>query len=192
MTARTPRFVYATSTTLDGHLADVEHSLDWLFAVQGGEEALAELEPFTRGVTVMVEGSSTYRWMVEAEDLTHHPEKWANFYGTKTTFVFTGRPDEQPVVPGADVRFVSGPVTDHLDAIVALAGEGDVWIVGGGDLATQFADAGRLDELHLSLAPVVLGAGAPLLTGRWEADRLELLDVHATGQFIQARYRVRG
>ena len=67
------RFVYATATTLDGYLADPDHSLDWLFVVDGGEESLGEMDRFIQGVGVMIEGSSTYRWIVEHDDLLEHP-----------------------------------------------------------------------------------------------------------------------
>ncbi|WP_027929056.1 dihydrofolate reductase family protein [Amycolatopsis thermoflava] len=181
------RIVYYTSTSLDGYLADAENSLDWLFAVEGGAEAIAEGDAFVSGVTVLVEGSTTYRWLVEHEDLLAHPDKWQTFYGDRKTFVFTTR-DDLPVVPGADVEFVSGPVSDHIDHILAAAGGGDVWVVGGGALAAAFAAIGKLDEIHLSIAPVTLTAGAPLLPAALNSSRLRLVEVHKTGQFIKAKY----
>jgi dihydrofolate reductase len=184
------RFVFATSTSLDGFLADQENSLDWLFVVEGGEESLADIATFVEGVTVMVEGSSTYQWVLDHEQLVENPEKWQNFYGDRKTYVFTSRPDELARVAGADVEFVSGAVGDHIDAIKAAAGDGDVWIVGGGDLASQFAAAGHLDELQLSIAPVTLGAGAPMFTGRFESDRLTLVATRQVGQFVAATYRL--
>jgi len=181
------RIVYATATTLDGFLADAEDSLAWLFAVEGGDDSIGELEPFVDGVGVLVEGSTTYRWVVEHEQLLDHPERWQEFYGERKTFVFTSRGD-LPVIPGADIEFVDGPVGDHVDAILAAAGGRDVWVMGGGGLAAQFHAAGRLDEIRVSIAPVMLGSGAPLFAGRLESSGLRLVDIHQTGQFIQARY----
>jgi dihydrofolate reductase len=185
------RFVYATATTLDGFLADADNSLDWLFVVEGGQESLSGLETFVAGVGVMVEGSTTYLWVLEHERLLDAPEKWQELYGDKTTYVFSSRPD-LPLVPGADIRVVSGSVADHLGAIREAAGEKDVWIVGGGDLAGQFAEAGALDELRLSVAAVTLGAGAPLLPRRLESDRLRLTHVAQVGQFAELRYELLG
>jgi dihydrofolate reductase len=71
--------------------------------------------------------------------------------------------------------------------MVAAAGGGNVWIVGGGDLAGQFADAGLLDEVVVSIAPVTLGAGAPLLPRRLE---LRLEELGRNGDFAAARYAV--
>ena len=95
-----------------------------------------------------------------------------------------------PVVPGADVRFVSGEVSTHLPAIRDTAGDKDVWLVGGGDLVGQFADAGALDEVHVSIAPVTLGAGAPLLPRVLDSTRLRLDEVSRAKQFINAKYTV--
>lgn len=181
--------VYLTATTLDGYLADPHGSLDWLFAVDGGDEALAEVGEFMGGVGAIVQGSSTYEWVVEHEDLIAHPGKWQQSYADRRTFVFTSRAGIVQV-PGADIRFVDGPVAGHLDEIRGAAGDKDVWVMGGGDLAAQFAAAGALDEIRVSIAPVLLGAGAPLFSGEWLSDRLRLVDVHQTGQFVQLRYLV--
>ena len=93
---------------------------------------------------------------------------------------------------GADIRFVSGSVEDALPAIRAAAGDDDIWVVGGGDLAGQFFDAGVLDELAVSIAPVTLTGGAPLFPRRVESDRLRLESVTAIGQFARLRYSVAG
>ena len=68
----------------------------------------------------------------------------------------------------------------------AAAGR-NVWVVGGGDLAGQLADAGLLDEVWVQYAPVALGSGAPLLPRRLE---LELADVARNRDFACARYHV--
>lgn len=184
------RFVYATATSLDGFIADADDSLDWLFAVEGGEESLAGLEEFIAGVHVMVEGSTTYRWVLEHEGLLASPERWQRFYGDRVTYVCTSRTD-LPLVPGADIRVVSGRVAELADELRAVAAGQDVWIVGGGDLAGQFHDAGLLDEVRVSIAAVALGSGAPLLPRRIESSALHLESVRQTGQFAELRYAVR-
>ena len=183
------RFVFATAVSLDGFLADADDSLDWLFAVEGGEESLGGLAEFVAGVRVMVEGSTTYRWVLEHEDLLAEPSKWQGFYGDRITYVFSSRAD-LPLVPGADIRVVRGAVVDLAGELRAAAAGKDVWIVGGGDLAGQFDDAGLLDEVMLSVAAVTLGSGAPLLPRRIESARLRLVSVNQVGQFAELRYQV--
>ena len=189
--SRMPRVIFYTATTLNGFLADDADSLDWLFRVPGGESAETgdgEFPAFIESIGVIVEGSTTYEWVLAHEELIEHPEKWAGYYGARPTFVFSTR--DLPAVSGADIRFVSGPVADHWDEISAAAGDRDVWVVGGGDLVGQFADAGLLDELRVSVAPVTLASGRPLLPRILESDRLTLQSVDRTGQFARLVYSV--
>ena len=183
--------IYYTASTLNGYLADENNSLEWLFAVdQGADPSGAPGYPeFFAGVGVLVEGSTTYEWILEHDGVLEHPDKWHKFYGDRPTFVFTSR--ELPVPDGADVRFVSGSVAEHLSEIRAAAGEGTVWVVGGGELAGQFLDVDALDTVIVSIAPVTLDAGAPLLPRRVEADRLELRSVETFGQFAHLTYDIR-
>lgn len=180
------RIVFDTATSFNGWIADEDNSLAWLFAVEGGEHPDDGL--FPTSVSVMVEGSTTYEWVLAESDILAHPERWREFHGDRPTFVFTTR--ELPVPKGADIRFVSGPVADVLAEIRAAAGDGDIWVVGGGDLAGQFLDAGVLDEIALSVAPVALTAGAPLFPRRVGSDRLRLVSASAVGQFARLVYRV--
>jgi dihydrofolate reductase len=173
------RILFDTATTINGWIADSDNSLAWLFAVDGGDHPDEGL--FPTGVGVQVEGSTTYEWVLAESDILANPEKWKEFHGDRPTFVFTTR--ELPTPKGADIRFVRGSVAEHLPAIRAAAGEGDIWIVGGGDLAA-------LDTIAISVAPVALDGGAPLLPRRLESDRLRLVSAEAHGQFARLIYDV--
>jgi dihydrofolate reductase len=186
------KILFDTATSLNGFIADEQNSLAWLFAVgsddnTGGEHPDEGL--FPSGAAVMVEGSTTYEWVLAESDILAHPEKWREFHGDRPTFVFTTR--DLPVPEGADIRFLSGSVADALPAIRAAAGDGDIWVVGGGDLAGQFLDAGALDEIAISVAPVALTGGAPLFPRRVESDRLRLSSAEKVGQFARLIYEVR-
>jgi len=180
------RILFDTATTINGYIADSNNSLAWLFAVDGGEHPDDGL--FPTGLGAQVEGSTTYEWVLAESDILAHPEKWAEFHGDRPTFVFTTR--DLPVPEGADIRFVRGPVAEHLPAIREAAGDGDIWVVGGGDLAGQFFDAGMLDRIAISVAPVALDGGAPLFPRRVESDRLRLVSADKVGQFARLVYDV--
>lgn len=181
------RFVYNTAATLDGYLADPDDSLSWLFDVPGASEAENEVTDFLNGVGAFVMGATTYSWVLDHEE-KERPGMWASSYGPLPCFVVTHR--SLPVPEGGNVTFVAGPVADWVDRVMDAAGERDVWLVGGGDLVGQFADVGRLDEVRVSVAPVVLGAGKPLLPRRIESDRMRLASVRQVGQFAELVYRV--
>jgi dihydrofolate reductase len=94
-----------------------------------------------------------------------------------------------PGIDGADIRFAQGEVASLHDELVAAADGKDVWVVGGGDLAAQFAEAGRLDQVICYIAPVTLGAGRPLFPRRFDFRLVELAQNKA---FIAARFEVVG
>jgi dihydrofolate reductase len=176
------RTVFYTAMTLDGFLADEHDSLDWLFVQDQDERGPLNYEEFIAQVGALVMGATTYEWVVA--HLAESGEPWPY---ALPTWVVTHR-DLRPV-EGADVRFARGDVGPLHDELVAAAGGKDVWVVGGGDLAAQFAEAGHLDQLICHIAPVTLGAGRPLFPRRWH---LRLVEVHRNRDFIAARYDVLG
>ncbi|HEX5938193.1 MAG TPA: dihydrofolate reductase family protein [Actinomycetota bacterium] len=181
---------YYTATSIDGYIADEHNSLDWLFQVPAEDDAEGQDTRFARffaDIGAMAMGSTTYEWILGHEGLLEHPERW--HYGDTPCWVFSHR--ELPTIPQADLRFVRGQVAPVHREMVAAAGGKDVWIVGGGELVGQFDDAGLLDAIELDVAPVTLGAGAPLLPRRLTSSRLALVGVERHGHFVHETYRVR-
>ncbi len=179
---------YYTATTLDGFLADADNSLAWLFEVEGDVDHAQAFPVFFGEIGAMAMGATTYEWVIEHEGALDHPEKWSTWYGEVPLWVFSHR--DLPPVPGAAVTITSEDVaTVHAQMTEAAAGK-DIWLVGGGDLVGQFADRGLLDQIEVSVAPVTLGAGAPLLPRRLLARDLKLTDLRRNGQFAELTYRV--
>lgn len=178
---------YYTATSVDGFIADENNSLDWLFQFGRVESMEDDYPRFIERVGAAAMGSTTYEWVVEHENMIEHPEKWPYEI---PTWVFSSR--QLPVVEGADIRFVKGDVAPvHADMVEAADGK-NVWLVGGGDLVGQFHAHGLLDEIILSVAPVTLGSGAPLLPRRITKPPLKLVDVQQHGEvFAVLTYEVR-
>jgi dihydrofolate reductase len=104
-------------------------------------------------------------------------------------FVLTHRLADQPA-PEAGFTFVSG-LDDALTQAVAAAGDGDVSIGGGADVIRQALAAGRVDELVISTAPVILGAGKRLFSGFDRDVELEVAKVYSSPYATHVRYTVR-
>ena len=148
------RTQYYVAASLDGFIAEADDGLQWLFDAADdpttGEDA--NYNAFYSQVTAIAMGASTY------EIIVAHDRPWD--YVGRPTWVFTHR--ELPVPDGADVRFVQGSPQDHIADMRAAAGEGSLWVLGGGALASQFADDQLLDELIVTYVPAVLGSGVSL------------------------------
>jgi dihydrofolate reductase len=167
---------YYTATSLDGFIADPDHSLEWLFTRAREEDGPLSYGDFIAEVGALAMGSTTYEWVLD------HVEKWPY---DLPCWVFTHR--RLRVVPDARIELVSGDVAPVHERMVAAAEGRNVWIVGGGDLVGQFADVGLVDEVIVMIAPVTVGSGAPLLPRRVE---LRLNELGRNGDFLCARFSV--
>lgn len=176
------RFRYFTAATLDGFLADDHDSLDWLLTQPIDEDGPMNYAAFIGEVGAIAMGSTTYDWVVAHEAAQDGPP-WPY---DLPCFLFS-RTGRTPVAES--IQLIAGPPAEHREALVAAAAGKDVWIVGGGDLAAQFAEAGVLDEMIVTIAPVTLGSGRPLFPRPFD---LELLEVDRNQGFVCTRYAVRG
>ena len=176
---------YYTAASLDGFIADANHSLDWLF--QFGVSETEDFPEFLGAVGALAMGSATYEWMVKhlIEPGADHPQPWPY---KQPIWVFTTR--SLRTVDGADIRFARGDVAPVHHAMKAAAAGKNVWLVGGGDLVGQFYDRGLLDEIIVAIAPVTLGAGKPLLPRAIWKPPLQLVSSVTLGPFVQLRYAV--
>ncbi|MDP9347487.1 MAG: dihydrofolate reductase family protein [Actinomycetota bacterium] len=153
--------VYYCAQSLDGYIAKTDDTIDWLTGYEGEYAGATELplgdnyEGFMAGIGALVMGSATYEFVLGLVDAG---EEW--MYPGRRTWVLTSR--DMAVPEGADVRLVAGDVAALHGEMATSAGARDLWVVGGGDVASQFADAGLLDRVEVTIVPVVLGAGKPL------------------------------
>lgn len=170
---------YYVASTLDGFIADEHDDLAWLF--QFGMDDFGEhYERFFADVGAVVLGATTYEWVLREGG------GWP--YGSMPTWVLTHR--ELPTPDGADIRFASGDIATVADAATAAAGDRNVWIIGGGPVAAQFLEAGRLDELLVTYMPVALGRGRPLLPVEAATRPLVLTGVNRLGDAVEHVYRI--
>jgi len=186
---------YYCAATLDGYIAEADDTLDWLLGYEGsyeGEEAeqgpMTEgggYQRFYEGVGAIVGGSTTYEFVLE------HEGKGADWpYAGKPYWVLSTRDLPKPQGEGADVRVVDASVEEIHDELIDSAGERNLWVIGGGNVASQYAEAGLLDELLLTVVPVVLGSGKPLFDRGIPGGPLQLTGttVFKTGM-VELRYR---
>ena len=177
---------YFTASSLDGFIATVDDSLEWLFPL--GDVNDTSYPTFITNVGAIAMGSATYEWML-AHALTGEGVAQPAWPYSQPTWIFTHR--NLPAVAGADVRFVRGDVRPVHAQMANAANGKNVWIVGGGDLAGQFYDAGLLDELVVQVGSVTLGRGKPLLPRNITSPALRLTSARRIGTgFAELTYAV--
>jgi len=160
--------------SLDGFIAGPDDDLSWLPTDDGENYGF---DAFLAGIGAIVMGRNTYA-VVEG-----FGGNWP--YGEVPVLVATTRPLGSPAHPA--VRAVRGTAHELLHQAHAITGEGVY--VDGGDVIRQFLDAGLIDELTVTVVPVILGAGAPLFAGARHRRSLELVDSKAfDGGLVQLRY----
>jgi dihydrofolate reductase len=181
---------YLCASSLDGFIAESDDTLAWLteyegsFHGEGSEPMAGWYDRFIEGIGALVMGSATYEFVLR------EMETWP--YAGLPTWVLTTRDLPPPGGEEVDVRIGPASVPDALAEMLAAAGERDLWVVGGGNVASQFADAGLLDEVQVTVVPVVLGTGKPLFDNRLPGGPMQLRSTRTfdTGM-VELRYDVR-
>lgn len=157
--------------SLDGYIASKNDSLDWLYKVEvAGDAGYAE---FFRTIDTVVIGRRTYDWLME-ETKGEYP------YADKKSYVFSKS------TTGVDdhVRFTDEAVSDFVQRLQQEAGKG-IWVVGGGQLLHEFLKERLIDELIISIAPVLIGGGIPLFKAMDIETEFTLVSAKQFGQFSQ-------
>ncbi len=173
MSARPQCSVYI-ATSVDGYIARLDGSLDWLARVEAEGEDYGYAS-FFAGVDVLVIGRNTY-------DTVLGFGQWP--YAGKRCVVLTNR----PAAPRDGVEFVAGEPGPLLERL-AQEDARHVY-VDGGAVIQQFLAARRIDALTLSVIPIVLGSGIRLFAGGEPELDLKLVECRSwpTG-LVQLRYR---
>jgi dihydrofolate reductase len=184
---------YYCAATLDGYIAEVDDTIEWLTgyeAVPPGEDVSTVeggYDDFYADVGALVSGSVTYEFILgELERGSEWP------YAGKPCWVLSSRELPLPDGDGIDVRIRDAPVSRLFDDMLTSAGGGNLWVVGGGNVASQFADEGLLDEVLVTVVPVVLGDGKPLFNRPLAGDPMRLVGVSPRSSgMVELRYEVR-
>lgn len=137
------------AASLDGYIAAEDDSLDWLFEYDGMDLGEHDYRTFINGIRTVVMGRGTYDF------LARDPSPWA--YGEQRAIVVTSRPIEHPKGP-LQIRSDVPALIEELRSLY----DGDVWMLGGGQLQMAFMENGALDEIEIYVIPELLGGGRPL------------------------------
>ena len=166
------------ATSADGYIARPDGGLDWLTS-RPAPKGFYGLPTFEKSIDAKVLGRRTYDRSVELG---------AKFDAKRPTFVFSRQSPPSKVPSG--VEFVTGSIRAFVDGLRKRPGK-DIWLMGGGEIIASFLDAQAIDEFVITVVPVFIGDGIPLIARR---HRETLLDLQSVTRFddgvVQLHYAV--
>ncbi len=168
--------IFPVANSADNFIAAPDGGVEWIRFSDEIEAILAEM--WTR-VGAVVMGRKTYDFM---------KANGVDAYEGVENYVFSNTLDP---AEHDKISIVSGDVADTVRALKEEGG-GDIWMMGGAEIARQCFNAGLVDELHLNIHPLLLGSGAPLFLELEKPIELELLACRPLPQeCVALRYRVK-
>ena len=170
------KVTYGGANSLDNYIAGPDEALDWL---RWSDDAAAISAASFKGVDTMLMGRKTFE---AGQRMGGGPV----LKGVRT-FIFSRTLESVPPGAGELVR------EDVAEFVRRLKGEpgGDIIVMGGGELGTALIEAGLVDEIGLSVHPVLLGSGTPLFRSLGRRIDLELIEARPIArECVLLRYRV--
>ncbi|MDH3493833.1 MAG: dihydrofolate reductase family protein [Acidobacteriota bacterium] len=159
------KLIYFLAASLDGYIARIDGSVDWL-KTDDLEEAGDELKEFAASVDTVLFGRKTWEKGLELDP------SGAGFAGYENyVFSRTARESDIP-----NVIFVNSDPAGFVRQLKEEEGK-NIWLMGGGELAAALLDDGLIDEIVVSIQPVILGKGIPMFDNPDEFVAFESADV---------------
>ena len=158
------KIIVHIATSADGYIARPDGDIEWL-TNRPAPKGFYGMPAFERSIDTKLLGRKTF-------DLSL--KMGARFGGKTRHFVFSRQPPPASVPPG--VEFVTESVASFAKRLRQARGK-HIWMMGGGEIIASFLDVGAIDELVISIVPVFIGDGIPLIARRHRRVPLSLRSV---------------
>ena len=166
------------ATSADGYIARSDGDLEWLTS-RPAPAGFYGMNAFMQSIDTKVLGRKTYDVSVRMG---------AKFDSGSRSIVFSRHPS--PAGAPSGVEFVNEAIGPFMSRLREQPGK-DIWLMGGGEIIASFLDEQAIDEFVISVAPVFIGEGIPLLARRHRHLPLKLLSVEQFDDgLVQLHYRV--
>ena len=166
------------ATSADGYIARPDDDLEWLTS-RPAPKGFYGMNAFMKTIDTTLMGRKTYEMSLRLG---------AKFDSKDRSIVFSRHapPSDAP----SGVEFVSDAIGPFVSRLRERPGK-DIWLMGGGELIASFLDEDAIDEFVVSVVPVFIGDGIPLIARR---HRHIPLDLHSVERFddglVQLHYHV--
>jgi dihydrofolate reductase len=173
------KIIVHIATSADGYIARPDGSLDWLTS-RPAPKGFYAMPEFTHSVDAKLLGRKTFDLSVEMG---------APFSAHDRHFVFSRQPPPRSVPAG--VEFVSQSIGAFAERLRGEPGK-NIWMMGGGELIASFLDDNAIDEFIITVVPIFIGEGIPLIAPRHRDVPLTLRSVKPFPDgVVQVHYDIR-
>ncbi len=173
---------YGGAASLDGFLAGLDGSLDWLHFSEDVQQVMTD---YWKDVDTILMGRKTYA--VTLGQKTGKAKSGKRKEPAMRTYVFS-RTLKSIDEPG--IELVAGDAVEFVRNLKRANGK-DICLMGGGELAQSLLAAGLVDQIGLNIHPLLLGSGIPTFRDAGHRVRLTLMDSRVLeGGCILANYKV--
>ena len=178
MTTRRKVIVHI-ATSADGYIARPDGDLEWLTS-RPAPKGFYGMGVFMKSIDTELLGRKTY-------EVSRRMGATFDSKSSRTVVFSRHRP---PADAPSGVEFVNGPIGPFVSRLRAQRGK-EIWLMGGGELIASFLDEHAIDEFVISVVPVFIGDGIPLIVRRHRHVPLDLLSVERFDDgLVQLRYLV--
>jgi len=160
------------ASSLDGYIAKEDGSVDWLSHCKD-----SGYNNFYKSIDTVLIGNKTYEQILTFGE---YP------YKDKNSYIFTKNINQKK--KNENVEFTSD-VKNLTKNLISSSGN-DIWLVGGADIISTFLNSKFVDEIILSIIPVVLGKGIPLFKNIKLETKLELIKTTEYDDLVELSYKV--
>jgi dihydrofolate reductase len=173
------KIIVHIAASADGYIARPDDDLEWLTS-RPAPEGFYGMNAFMKSIDTLLLGRKTYEVSLRLG---------GKFDAKTRTIVFSRQPPPADAPPG--VEFESGAISALVQRLREQPGK-DIWLMGGGELIASFLDEQAIDEFVVSVVPVFIGDGIPLIARRHRHVPLDLESVERFDDgLVQLHYRVR-
>jgi dihydrofolate reductase len=179
------------ATTIDGFIARENGSLDWLPGSSADADTVQDKESsnasendggyseFVSAIDTVVLGRKTY------EEILGFGVEWP--YGNCRSYVVTSDADYEVKTENTSTINIIDQAT--IAEIKAKSNK-DIWIVGGGQIITQFLNHNAIDEMTLNVFSIILGKGIQLFPKEPKETKFKLIKTESFGSdFVNLTYK---
>ena len=174
-------FIHAT-ISLDGFMADPGGGIDWMSGYPTAEEDFAVIRNVTQRIGAIVGGAE------RDQNVSDDGQPYGGML--KVPVYLMTHSDHDPIEKdGTEYTFVVDDIAQAVETARESAGDGWVSLLGG-SISRQCLQKGLVDEIHLDIAPILLGEGISLFAGLGQRVDLERIETSGFAGEVHLRYRV--